>query len=85
MAQEVLAGEQLLHPPKRLEIINYLVSAINSHNRRVGVVTNFQIDLVSKDGSAPKRYLMNSVLKQVDGRLKWQGTLMAYGSWPEKG
>lgn len=72
---EVLPPAILANPEERTKIAEALITDYHSHGSR-GVVKNFQIMLRPAGQTDPVPYLMNSVLKYKDGRLKWQGTLM---------
>jgi hypothetical protein len=83
LEQLVLAPEQLHNPKDRVQIVDRLVSDLNQGDRNLGSITDFPIELIPKDSPHPCRYLMNSVLKKEQGRIKWQGTLMRYRPWRE--
>lgn len=72
---EILPPAILANPEERTKIAEELITDFRSHGSR-GVVKNFQIMLRPSGQTDPVPYLMNSVLKYKDGRLKWQGTLM---------
>ena len=75
--QTPLAPEYLADPSKRLAMAQALVDAFRQ-NGRLGVLENYPIELRPHGAENPVLYLMASVLKQSNGRTKWQATLTRY-------
>ena len=75
LKMEVLPPAILANPEEREKIAEDLISDFRAQGSR-GVIKNFPILLRPSDQSDSVPYLMNSVLKKIDGRIKWQGTLM---------
>ncbi|MBI4082250.1 MAG: hypothetical protein HY423_06515 [Candidatus Lambdaproteobacteria bacterium] len=74
MEMPALAAEFVAPPAARTEIVTRLVASYEQDGHR-GTVRNTRIDLIPRRSSAPVPYIMNSVLRDYQGRLKWQATL----------
>lgn len=63
------------HPNERKSLIQAFINDYEAHNG-YGVIPGFEVTLKPHGQERAHSYLVNGVLKEQKGRLKWQATLM---------
>ncbi|MBU2648161.1 hypothetical protein KKI24_25870 [bacterium] len=83
LKMEALPNSFFHHPADRTTIVTRLIESFTD-NEGHGTLNNYQTYIIGSNRQAPIPYILNSVLKQQRGKLKWQATMMKYEAVPQE-
>ncbi|MDX2469059.1 MAG: hypothetical protein QNL04_00625 [SAR324 cluster bacterium] len=79
---EALPRSFFTDPQERESLVTRLIEDFKSHNQH-GTLENIPISITPKDTKTSNIFILNSVLIEKEGKLKWQATLTKHLSLEE--